>query len=170
MMESMLFDRIEAIKKYIFENGENNFYISFSGGKDSTILHYLVDEAIPDNNIPRVFINTGIEYKMIVEFIHDLMSKDSRIIEIKPKTAIKLMLEKYGYPFKSKEHSKKLNLYQRGSSCNWLINYLDDNILSKFKCPKVLKYQFNNDFKLNISDKCCNKLKKQPASKCLRDS
>ena len=40
-------------------NLENNAYISFSGGKDSTILHYLIDLALPNNKIPRVFINTG---------------------------------------------------------------------------------------------------------------
>ena len=60
--EFMLFDRIEKIKQIINKYGEENFYISFSGGKDSTVLHYLVDLALPGNKIPRVFINTGIEY------------------------------------------------------------------------------------------------------------
>lgn len=58
----ILFDRIEVIKKTIEKYGEENFYISFSGGKDSTVLHHLIDEAIPGNKIPRVFMNTGIEY------------------------------------------------------------------------------------------------------------
>ena len=57
-----------TIKKY----GEENFAISFSGGKDSTVLHYLVDMAIPGNKIPRVFINTGIEYSHIVNFVNEL--------------------------------------------------------------------------------------------------
>ena len=35
--ELLLFDRIEGIKKTIEEYGEENFYISFSGGKDSTV-------------------------------------------------------------------------------------------------------------------------------------
>lgn len=110
-MEVMLFDRIEAIKKYIFEYGEENFYISFSGGKDSTVLHYLIDEAIPGNKIPRVFINTGIEYKLIVDFVRTLIQMDNRFIEIKPSQNIKVILEKYGYPFKSKEHSEQLRLF-----------------------------------------------------------
>ena len=58
--ELLLFDRLEIIKSTVNKYGEENFYISFSGGKDSTMLHYLVDKAIPDNKIPRVFINTGI--------------------------------------------------------------------------------------------------------------
>ena len=58
--ELILFDRLEVIKQTINKYGEENFYISFSGGKDSTILHYLVDMALPYNKIPRVFSNTGI--------------------------------------------------------------------------------------------------------------
>ena len=62
--ELLLQDRIAKIQA-INEQYDllNNAYIGFSGGKDSTILHYLIDMALPGNNIPRVFINTGIEYK-----------------------------------------------------------------------------------------------------------
>ena len=79
--------------------------MSFSGGKDSTILHYLLDQALPNNKIPRVFINTGIEYQMIVDFVKGLAAKDDRFVILNPTQAIKPMLEKYGYPFKSKQHS-----------------------------------------------------------------
>lgn len=64
--ELLLYDRLEVIKTTIKKYGEENFYLSFSGGKDSTILHYMLDMALPNNQIPRVFINTGIEYKLIV--------------------------------------------------------------------------------------------------------
>lgn len=47
---------MEMIKTTIAKYGEDKFYISFSGGKDSTVLHHLIDEAIPGNKIPRVFI------------------------------------------------------------------------------------------------------------------
>lgn len=63
--ELLLYDRIEIIKQTIQKYGEENFYISFSGGKDSTALHHLIDEALPQNKIPRVFINTGIEYEFM---------------------------------------------------------------------------------------------------------
>ena len=53
-------DRIDSVQKVIKKYGEENFVISFSGGKDSTVLSALVDIAIPGNTIPRVFINTGI--------------------------------------------------------------------------------------------------------------
>lgn len=111
--ELVLFDRLEVIKttdkKYDLEH---NAYLSFSGGKDSTILHYLLDMALPNNNIPRVFIDTGIEYNMIREFVLDLANKDKRFIILKPTKPIKATLEKYGYPFKSKQHSHNIALYQ----------------------------------------------------------
>ena len=110
--ELLLFDRIEIIKTTIAKYGEDNFYLSFSGGKDSTILHYLLDMALPNNNIPRVFIDTGIEYNMIREFVFDLANKDKRFIILKPTKPIKATLEKYGYPFKSKQHSHNIALYQ----------------------------------------------------------
>lgn len=47
--ELTLFDRIEVIKTaYGKYDLEHNAYISFSGGKDSTVLHYLMDEAVPN--------------------------------------------------------------------------------------------------------------------------
>lgn len=68
--EFLLQDRIQKIQsmnaKYDLLN---NAYISFSGGRDSTVLHYLIDEALPNNQIPRVYINTGIEYKSISSFV-----------------------------------------------------------------------------------------------------
>jgi 3'-phosphoadenosine 5'-phosphosulfate sulfotransferase (PAPS reductase)/FAD synthetase len=162
--EFMLFDRIEKIKSTINQYGEDKFYLSFSGGKDSTLLHYLVDEALPGNQIPRVFINTGIEYKMIVDFVHKLMENDERFTEIKPNTSIKLMLEKYGYPFKSKEHSNRLDQFQKGYFYQKsLIKYIGGN--SRYGCPDKLRYQFQSGFNLKISDSCCRKLKKSPILK-----
>ena len=97
--ELTLFDRKEVIKTTIQQYGEENFYVSFSGGKDSTVLHYLIDMALPNNKIPRVFINTGIEYLDIVKFTKDLASKDERFVILEPTQPIKKILDKYGYPF-----------------------------------------------------------------------
>ena len=170
--ELILFDRIEVIKstnqKYDLEN---NAYISFSGGKDSTILHYLIDMALPNNRIPRVFINTGIEYNYIVEFVKELASKDDRFIILKPSQPIKPMLEKYGYPFKSKLHSHWLSIYNNSGLTNAVKKYLGEiegNI--KFICPNILKYQFTKDFNIKCSEKCCTKLKKDPTKKWQKEN
>lgn len=165
--ELLLFDRLEVIKatnkKYDLEN---NAYISFSGGKDSTVLHHLIDMALPNNKIPRVFINTGIEYVDVVKFVKELAKNDDRIIIISPNTPIKKVLETYGYPFKSKNHSHHLAIYQNGGMTTSIKKYLGlEKGNSIYTCPKILEYQFTSDFKIKCSDKCCDKLKKEPARK-----
>ncbi len=67
--EFLLEDRIQKIRQVIGKYGEENFYISFSGGKDSTVLSALIDLALPGNKIPRVYANTGIEFRLILEFV-----------------------------------------------------------------------------------------------------
>lgn len=165
--ELILFDRLEVIKttnqKYDLEH---NAYLSFSGGKDSTIVHHLLDIALPNNRIPRVFIDTGIEYNLIREFVYGLAKNDDRFVIIKPTQNIKQVLEKYGYPFKSKQHSHNLLVYQNsgmGLSVKRYLGIIESN--TKFRCPKMLEYQFTPEFKLKCSDNCCRKLKKEPIHK-----
>ena len=165
--ELLLYDRIQVIKatnqKYDLEN---NAYLSFSGGKDSTIVHYLLDQALPNNRIPRVFIDTGIEYKLIREFVMGLAKNDDRFIILKPTQNIKQMLEKYGYPFKSKQHFHNLMVYQNsgiGLSVKRYLGIIESN--TKFRCPKILEYQFTPEFKIKCSDNCCRKMKKEPIHK-----
>lgn len=170
--ELQLFDRIEKIKslnkKYDLEN---NSYIAFSGGKDSTCLHYLIDLALPNNKIPRVFNNTGIEFIELVKYVKDLASKDNRIIINNANVNIKNMLNKYGYPFKSKQHAHNLSIYQNSGMTLTIKKYLgvegDKSI--KYQCPNILRYQFTPDFKIKCSDKCCYKLKKEPMGKWAKE-
>ena len=68
--EFMLVDRIAKIQAIDNEyNLRDNAYISFSGGKDSCVLSKLIDLALPDNKIPRIYVNTGIEYNDMVKFV-----------------------------------------------------------------------------------------------------
>ena len=170
--ELILFDRLEVIKstnqKYDLEN---NAYISFSGGKDSTILHYLIDMALPNNHIPRVFINTGIEYNYIVDFVKELASKDDRFIILKPSQPIKPMLERVGYPFKSKEHSMRVDQFNKGSNAKFIKKYLGQtDYKGQFVCPKSLLYQFEEKGKYHYSNLCCNELKKKPIHKWQKEN
>lgn len=161
--EFILQDRIQKIRQIINQYGEDNFYISFSGGKDSTVLSYLIDLAIPGNNIPRVYMNTGIEYNMIRDFVYSLSEKDNRFIIIAPENNIREILEKYGYPFKSKKHAKKVGTYQRNGMTSTAINYIIPKEEYKtFGCPEKLKYQFTPNFKLKVDYKCCVMLKEKP--------
>ena len=173
--ELLLFDRIEVIKatnqKYDLEN---NAYLSFSGGKDSTVLHYLLDLALPNNRIPRVYMDTGIEYLMIRDFVLKMAETDDRFVIIKPSKPIKQTLEKYGYPFKSKAHSLRVDQFNKGMNSNYIKKYLtgyDHNGKpSTFVCPKVLKYQFEKKGAYNYSNLCCYKLKKEPAHKWQKEN
>lgn len=170
--ELTLFDRIEVIKttnkKYDLEH---NAYLSFSGGKDSTILHYLLDMALPNNNIPRVYADTGIEYNLIREFVMELAKTDKRIVIIKPSQPIKKTLETYGYPFKSKQHSDWVKRYQQKGMTEFVKNYLNEGTKQLFRpCPNKLKYQFTKDFNIKVSDMCCVKMKEEPLQKWQKEN
>lgn len=162
MFKFLLLDRIQKIKSINeMYDLENNSYVSFSGGKDSTVLHYLIDTALPGNKIPRVFLNTGIDYRYIVDFVQKLSKKDERIKIISPKQNIKEVLTDYGYPFKSKEHSQKVALYQHSGMTKTVSDYLGNGNKKSFLCPEKLKYQFTENFSLKVSDNCCFKMKKE---------
>lgn len=176
--EFLLEDRLQKIRSVVGKYGEENFYISFSGGKDSTVLSWLIDRALPGNMIPRVFANTGLEYKMIVDFVHSLQLYDNRITEISPTVNIKDMLNNVGYPFKSKKHSALLETYQKYKTTEnrpGIQHYLgisDDGVkcVSGFSCPDKLRCQFTNDYPLKISDRCCEELKEKPVIKWAKDN
>lgn len=171
----LLQNRIFRIFNVITEYGEENFYISFSGGKDSTVLSALVDMALPDNKIPRVYIDTGIEYKMIRDFVYDLAANDNRFIIVKPKVPIKKMLEEKGYPFKSKGHSRIHERFTRIGFSEGVLQYLGERPDKepwsyRNSCPKMLKYQFHDKFNLKISDKCCEELKEKPLKQWAKEN
>ena len=165
--EFILQDRLQKIRQIINQYGEDNFYISFSGGKDSTVLSALVDMAIPENVISRVFADTGIELKMIKDFVLEMQNIDSRITMIKPAVSIKRSLEEHGYPFKSKHHSHYLERFNRIGMCDSIKHYLGESAKGvtwgeQSTCPKKLKHQFDKHYKLKISDKCCVNIKEKP--------
>lgn len=172
--EFMLFDRLEVIRKTIGKYGEGNFYVSFSGGKDSTVLHYLIDEALPNNKIPRVYFNTGIEYNDVLKFVKEMQKQDERIQIVNSNVHIPSMLKQKGYPFKSKEHAHNVAVYQHSGVGKTVKAYLtgerEDGSKSFYKCPKVLEYQFTDENKLKISEKCCYKLKKEVAHRYEKES
>lgn len=174
--EFILQDRLQKIRQIINQYGEENFYISFSGGKDSTVLSALVDMAIPDNTIPRVYANTGIEYRLIVKFVEKMKEREHSwdLVILKPSVPIKPMLEQEGYPFKSKEHSERVSAFRRNGYGNgkWIKKYLGIVENSGYLCPKILRYQFdvNIDLPFKISDKCCEKLKEEPLRKWMKEN
>ena len=170
MNDLILFDRLEVIKKTIEKYGEDNFYLAFSGGKDSTVVHHLLDMALPNNKIPRVFSNTGIEYNAVVEFVREREREDDRFVIVSPKKNIRATLEEVGYPFKSKDHSSILTEWQRGNRNTVAMKKYLAEKKDRFTCPKILRYQFTDDFKLKVSNYCCREMKKKPSHQWQREN
>lgn len=76
---------------------------------------------------------------MIRDFVFDMQKHDDRVIVLMPKVPIKQMLEKDGYPFKSKQHAKWVDMYQRNGQTQSIENYTASNKRDKDlyrTCPK----------------------------------
>lgn len=85
-------------------------YISFSGGKDSTVLLHIARSMFPE--IKAVFVDTGLEYPEIKEFV-----KSKNDVEwLKPKISFPRVIEKYGYPVISKKVSMGIDRYRNTKS------------------------------------------------------
>ena len=176
--EFILTDRIAKIQAINEQyNLLENAYISFSGGKDSVVLSKLIDLALPNNKIPRVYANTGIEYIEMVKYVKSRALEDSRFIIVNQTRNIKQTLNKYGYPFKSKEHSLRVEQFNNNNNTNFIKKYVEgwnynknEPTPSKFVCPKILLYQFKERGKYNYSNKCCYKLKKDLLHKWQKDN
>ena len=97
------------IRQWVNEYGEDGVYISFSGGKDSTVLCDIVDKMYPENTIPKVFVNTGLEYPELVSFV----KQQANVVIIRPEMNFKKVVEKYGYPFPTKEAAECISGAQR---------------------------------------------------------
>ena len=81
--------------------------VSFSGGKDSTVLLDIVRGIYPD--VPAVFSDTGLEYPEIKEFVK---TKDNVEI-VRPKINFRQVIETYGYPLVSKEVAEAIHYARR---------------------------------------------------------
>lgn len=57
----------ERIRNWVNEYDEDGVYVSFSGGKDSTVLLHIVRSMYP--KVKAVFVDTGLEYPEIREFV-----------------------------------------------------------------------------------------------------
>lgn len=148
------------IREWVEEFGEDGVYVSFSGGKDSTVLLDIVRKDYP--NIEAVFVNTGLEYPSVRQFA---LSKDN-VTELRPDMNFRDVIIKYGYPIISKHVSQVIKEVRKNGDFNTvkgmqlLGTYKKDNGQpSEFNCEKYL-FMYRAPFL--ISDECCNVMKKSP--------
>ena len=145
-----------------YEYWDGNVYISFSGGKDSTVLLHLVRSLYP--NVTAVFSDTGLEFPEIRQFVKTI----DNVIWIKPKHSFKDIIEKYGYPIISKENAAKLFEIRNTKSTKLFNIRLYGNEKNQGKLPK--KWRFLIDAPFKISSQCCYHLKKSPLAKYEKQS
>lgn len=135
--------------------------VSFSGGKDSTVLLWLVRCVFPE--VPAVFANTGLEYPEIVRFV-----KSTPNVEIvHPKMPFHKVIEKYGYPMVSKRVSRGIAILRNPTGRNdYIVRLYDQGInrfeekVNGFKVPARWRFLVTAPFR--ISDHCCAVMKKEP--------
>ena len=159
-----LWMKVERTKRRIAEwvdyYGEDGVYISFSGGKDSTVLLHLVRSLYPE--IEAVFCNTGLEYPEIVKFVKDI--PNVRIL--KPELTFKQVIEQKGYPVISKSVANTVRLARKnieeGKDTLRVRQIKGLEVGSKFNKGK---WEFLLDAPFKISDECCNEMKKKPFKK-----
>lgn len=134
-------------------------YVSFSGGKDSTVLLDLVRKFI-DPNQKAVFNNTGNEYPEIIRFV----KSTPNVTIISPHTPIRSIIEKHGFPLISKEQALYIRQAKTTKSAKLLYKRLNGSPQSKGrkvgKIPEKWKFLIYEPFM--VSEKCCDILKKKP--------
>lgn len=108
--------------------------ISFSGGKDSTVLLDLARRAFPD--MPAVFVDTGLEYPEIRAFVKSVQN----VTWLRPEMPFSKVLTTYGYPIISKDVAKRIHYARQGSV--WALCHL--NGLNADSTPSKYNERYKN--------------------------
>ena len=156
------------IQEFVRHFGIDGVYVSFSGGKDSTVLLHLVRSLYPE--VEGVFSNTGLEFPELVEFV----KTKENITMVRPEKSFKQVLEQEGYPIISKKTARMIHDCQNPTDRNIVSRtlYLSDYTKNKhgetiknnsFKIAK--KWRYLIDSEIPISHRCCDLLKKNPIKK-----
>ena len=156
----------QRIREWVHRWGVDGVYVSFSGGKDSTVLLHIVREMYFD--VPAVFVDTGLEYPEIRQFV---MTFDN-VEWLKPKKNFRQVIEDYGYPFPSKEvaqtvYEAKQRILKKGVAASYRLKKLNGEAIDKKTGKKstynIPQWKFLLDSPFMFSHLCCNNMKKSPA-------
>lgn len=164
-MQSMsLEDKIQVTKARIIEwyiKNEGKVYISFSGGKDSTVLLHISQQVFP--NVTKVYIDTGLEYPEVKQFA----LSQPNVTKIKPEISFRKVIEMYGYPLISKEVSRYIYTARNCPNGKVAQKFVPNNShdLKYGMSYSMVKWADLKDSNIPISHKCCDIMKKNPAKK-----
>ena len=153
------------IREWINQFGEDGVYISWSGGKDSTVLRHIIMQDWP--NVESVFVNTGLEYPEIQRFVRDAKDRGEPVTILRPEMSFVEVIKKYGYPVIGKEATECVS---QGRKClergDGKYSYRLKRLYGDVKVPGGLldmsKWEplLHTDFL--VSNKCCDVMKKGP--------
>jgi len=90
-----------------YQHYDGQVCVSFSGGKDSTVLLHIARQLYP--GIPAVFSNTGLEYAAIQRFVKTYDNVDI----IVPQMRFDEVISTYGYPIIGKEVAEAIHYARR---------------------------------------------------------
>lgn len=145
---------------YEYYNGM--VYVSFSGGKDSTVMLDIVRGLYPD--VPAVFFDTGLEYPEIKEFVKSI----DNVVYVRPKMSFRDVIKHYGYPVVSKEQAQYIRQFNNTKSLKLAIRRLVGNEAGFGRISNKWLPLIAAPFK--VDDRCCDALKKRPAELYERES
>lgn len=157
-----MIDEIEFYLKDLesrFPKDQENYYLSYSGGRDSHFLYWFIKEYLHDDKIEIVSVNTYMEHPQIRERIYKyadtVLYPELKPFEIK---------EKYGSPCFSKMHDEMISRYQKGSRTENTMKYINGEN-KVFKLNKMARELLLSGQLHKVSNKCCENLKKKPLKK-----
>lgn len=133
------------------EHYNGRVYVSFSGGKDSTVLLDIVRRIYPD--VPALFCDTGLEFPEIRQFVKTF----DNVAWVKPKENFKDIIINRGYPLISKEQSFRIRKLR------------NQNLTDKYRTGQMKllgkKWQKMLDAPFECSEECCDIMKKRPSKR-----
>lgn len=163
---------LQRIRQW-YDHFDGEVYISFSGGKDSTVLANLVWSIYPD--VPALFANTGLEYPEIVQFVKRLKSEGKPIVIIRPKRTFRDVVLNDGFPLVSKKVANMVRRVRNPTAKNeatrnlYLTGYRQDGVFKKNSMiPEKWRKLINAPF--GTTEQCCDALKKEPFRRYERET
>ncbi len=147
---------IEFYKKY-----GNQIEISFSGGKDSCVLKWLIEQALP-NVYLKIVTATELFHPATFKFIQDLKKeyKGEWIIYPVKKNFIDI-INLHGYPIISKQQARNLHSIKSAKNSRETIRHsLGLKGKSLFTLPMKYIHLIDNELcPYKVSELCCNYIK-----------